>query len=248
LIGRNIKAVVAYDGTDFHGWQVQPALRTIQGTLQEKLSGLLNEDIRLTAAGRTDRGVHADGQVVNFTTSRTLPLQNLRLALNQRLPRDIFIREVREVSSGFNARFSAVCRTYYYRLGMWDMLESPLTNRFTWYPGVSLDMLSIEKASSLFLGKRDFRAFAKESELGDNTICEVQQIAWERSPCGYSFQVTANRFLPHMIRRILALLIDIGSMKYDISLLEEILSRGADAWPHPWLAPPQGLCLHHVRY
>jgi len=122
---RNIKATVAYDGTDFFGWQVQPALRTAQGVIEEKLTWLLREEVRLSGAGRTDKGVHASGQVFSFLTCCSIPTENLQRALNMTLPGDIFIKDIMEVPSGFHARYSARRRTYQYRLGMWGTPRSP---------------------------------------------------------------------------------------------------------------------------
>jgi len=246
--GRNIKAIISYDGTDFFGWQTQPALRTIQGVLEEKTSWLLSEEVRLFAAGRTDKGVHASGQVVNFFTDRAIPLENLRLALNLSLPRDIFIKKVAEVSPDFHARYSAKHRTYRYRLGLWGQSRSPFLSRYCWYPGESLDIGAIERAIPTLEGKHDFSKLAKRSELGDNTVCEVQAISWERMPSGYSLRVTADRFLPQMMRRILAMLIDIGSGKQNPALIGEVLDEGRENWTQPWVAPPQGLFLKSVEY
>ena len=246
--GRNLKATVAYDGSDFHGWQVQPELRTVQGALEEALSRLLNEEIRIAGAGRTDKGVHALGQVFNFATCRDVPVERILLSLNRILPGDIFIRDLVDMSAGFHARFSATSRSYRYQLGLWKKLESPLTNRFAWYPGVALDFRAMEKASRLLPGKRDFRAFAKQAELDGDTTCELLEASWRRCFGGYAFQVTANRFLPSMVRRILAVLLDVGSKRIDASSVEDLLAGRAGCPNRPWLAPPQGLCLMNVNY
>lgn len=245
---RNIKVVVAYDGTRYFGWQIQPAVRTIQGILEEKLSHLLGEDVRLAAAGRTDRGVHAKGQVANFISGSGISVDNLRVALNKRLPEDIFIREIDEVSPDFHARYSAIQRTYQYRLGLWGEPRSPFTGRYCWYPEKDLDFRMIEHATRHLLGKRDFRALAKRSGLKENTWCEVKEAIWQRIPDGFALKVTANRFLPQMIRRIIAVLVDIGTIKRDTALLEDILSGRKEDWPQPWVAPPQGLFLESVSY
>jgi len=121
-------------------------------------------------------------------------------------------------------------------------------SRYCWYPDKSLDDGAIEQAIQVLPGIHDFSALAKRSDLGDNTVCEIQETKWERKPPGYSFQVTANRFLPQMVRRILATLIDVGSMKCKPSLLGNILNGGRDSWPQPWVAPPQGLFLRSVGY
>lgn len=245
---RNIKVVIAYDGTRFFGWQIQPALRTIQGVMEEKLSYLLGEEIRLYAAGRTDRGVHATGQVANFLSRSSISIENMKVALNIMLPGDIFIQNINEVSSDFHARYSAIHRTYQYRLGLWGEPRSPFSGRYCWYPEKNLDFRTIERATRHLLGKRDFRALAKRCELRDNTVCDVEEAFWQRIPGGFALKVTANRFLPQMIRRIIAALVDIGTIKREPELLEEILSGRKENWPQPWVAPPQGLFLESVSY
>lgn len=245
---RNLRAIVAYDGTRFFGWQLQPELRTVQGVLEEKLSFILGEDVRVHAAGRTDRGVHANGQVINFGTGSPIAADQLKVALNMNLPGDIFIREIDEVSSDFHARFSAIQRTYYYRLGLWGESRSPFSGHYCWYPEKNLDFKRIEQATRYLVGKWDFRSFAKRSDLDENTFCDVGEAVWERIPEGFGLRVTANRFLPQMIRRIIAVLVDIGTIKQCPSLLEDILSGRKESWPQPWVAPPQGLVLERVSY
>ena len=239
---------MAYDGTEFFGWQAQPSLRTVQGVMEEKLAYLLGEDIRLFAAGRTDRGVHANGQVANFFSSSAISIENLRVALNIMLPGDIFIVETEDIPPDFHARYSAIHRTYQYRLGLWGEPRSPFSGRYCWYPDKSLDFERIKRATRYLPGKNDFRAFAKRSELGDNTCCEIEKSTWMRIPDGFALVVTANRFLPQMIRRIIAALVDIGTKKRDPTLLEDILSGRKESWPQPWVAPPQGLFLQSVSY
>jgi tRNA pseudouridine38-40 synthase len=245
---RNLKAVVEYDGTDFHGWQVQPGLRTVQGVLEDALSALLREEVRLSAAGRTDRGVHAFGQVLNFVTRNPIPLENLQVALNLTLPDDIFTHAFSEAPRDFHARFSAKQRTYIYRIGLWGAPESPFLRRYCWFPGRPLDLAAMRKAAAHLVGTRDFRALAGRIEPGDDAHCEVTEVSWTRSPLGYTFRVSANRFLPQMIRRILAVLVDIGSGECSPSTLERILEEGKEAWRRPWVAPPQGLFLRQVQY
>ncbi len=212
------------------------------------MSSLLREEVRLSAAGRTDKGVHAFGQVVNFATSSAIPPKNLRLALNKTLPGDIFIKDVREVSFEFHARYSARVRTYRYNIGLWGIPRSPFLSRYCWYPEISLDFRAIEDTSKILMGNNNFRWLAKRSELKDNTFCDVMDVTWKKFPHGCSLAVSANRFLPQMIRRIVALLIDIGTKKCPPAALEGSLAGDEGSWPKPWVAPPQGLFLQRVRY
>jgi len=245
---RNLKAVVEYDGTDFHGWQVQPALRTVQGVLEEKLSHVLREDVRLTGAGRTDRGVHALGQVISFKTRNPIPLKNLQVALNLTLPRDIFTHAFSRMPRAFHARFSARKRTYVYRLGLWGAPRSPFVLRYCWYPGRPLDLGAMREAVGYLVGRHDCRPLAGRIEPGDGTECEITEVAWTRNALGYGFRVSANRFLPQMIRRIMAVLVDVGSGECGRSMLRQLLEEGKESWRRPWVAPPQGLFLRRVRY
>lgn len=156
---RNIRLVVAYDGTDFHGWQRQPSLPTLQGRLEETIARLCQEPITLYGSGRTDAGVHALGQVANFFTSRRIPCGNLVKALNALLPPAVRVREASEVPHAFHARYDVRSKTYRYRI-VRAAVCLPFISRFAWHYDYPLDLARMARAAQLFMGNHDFTSFA----------------------------------------------------------------------------------------
>ena len=246
---RTIRLVVEYDGTDFLGWQGQrdPALRTVQGTLEAVLSRVLQEPVALVAAGRTDRGVHARGNVASFRTDHPMPLWRLARALAGLLPPDVSARELAVVPDGFHARFSAVTRRYVYRL-----LDgpSPLHARFAWWPWMRLDAGALTAAFRPLLGEHDFKAFAgkdpsKQPEAHGR--CHVTRLAFVPWEHGVQLEAEANRFLYHMVRNLVGTATVITKGVKRAEDLPEILASLERRRAGP-TAPPMGLTLESVGY
>ena len=236
---RNIRIDIEYDGTEYSGWQYQPDKRTIQGTIEKALKRISEEDIRITGAGRTDAGVHALTQVANFRMDKDIPVENLQKALNNFLPRDIFIKRTMEVPMDFNARYDAKSRVYEYRI---VLEKSPLRRRYAWELSYRLDYKRMEEAKKIFIGKKDYGFFC---ELQEPSIVDVRGIRLTKQGNEIIVKIEANRFLYKMVRRIVGALVDVGRGKIEV---EDIL-KSFGRTPNPFItAPANGLMLVKVKY
>ena len=236
------KLTISYDGTDFHGWQVQKDQRTIQGTIEEALNKIFDTGIRIIGAGRTDCGVHALGQVAHINIETQFPTDKIKIALNGNLPLDVRIEAVEETSPDFHARYSAKGKLYRYLI---THRYTPFTRHYRWFLEKSLDYESIKKATKLIIGRRDFTPLAGSLE-GRSPICEVRRIELTRSDEEIIIQIEGDRFLRQMVRRIVGLLIDVGRGKRtpeEVCLLIEKKKEFSYQ-----IAPAQGLYLVKVSY
>jgi len=242
---RNIKAIVEYDGTDYHGFQRIPGRRTVQGELEKALSTLTKEDVRICGAGRTDAGVHALGQVISFVTSGTIPTDRIAIALNSILPRDIVISDVSEVDESFHARYSAKARSYRYIL--WNAaVPSALMGRFSWHVPDKINLAAMRRAAKYLVGSHDFTSFSSgdESEIKVRNILEI---AIRRSGEIVTVDITANAFLRCMARVIVGTLVDVGLGKLEPADVADML-EAKDRWAAGNTAPAHGLVLMGVTY
>jgi tRNA pseudouridine38-40 synthase len=243
---KNFLARISYDGTDFHGWQIQKKGRTIQAILEEALSKIAKEDIKTTSAGRTDAGVHAIGQYANFHFPIQMTAKQIQLALRTNLPYDILITKVIEVPADFNARYNATSRTYRYILAK---ELTPFNRKYkSFIPRIKMETKIIEECLKYFIGKHDFTSFAKFNPNLNNYFCNVLKIEFEETNNDYRFVIQANRFLYNMVRRIVGTIINISNTKTHPNIIEELL---VDRTPENKLittAPPNGLYLINVNY
>jgi len=237
--------ILAYDGTDFFGFQRQGKTRTVQLVFETALASLGWQGRSVLAAGRTDVGVHATGQVVFFELNWDHPLESLKKALNANLPEDVAVREVYEANEDFHPRYDACSRTYRYRIYCQPQRE-PLIQRYAWrvWPVVELSVL--QKAASLFPGKHDFSAFGTPPRPKGNTVRTVYQADWREQNGCLMFEVTANAFLYHMVRRMVYLQVMAARGKISLSDLAQAIDETRKQ--PPGLAPPNGLTLADVKY
>jgi tRNA pseudouridine38-40 synthase len=206
---RNLKLTLAYDGTDFHGWQIQPEVRTIQGELRRAFTKLFNHEVNVIGSGRTDAGVHAHGQVATVQTMRTIDPGAVLLGANSLLPREIRILHVAEAAPDFHPRRSARAKTYEYRLWR-EQVVSPFHCRYVYPFRYPLDEHALDKGAEYFLGSHDFTTFcatATEIEDHNRTIFEA---TWDRKDPVWCFRIRGNGFLRYMVRTIAGTLLDIG--------------------------------------
>ncbi|MHB8145569.1 MAG: tRNA pseudouridine(38-40) synthase TruA [Vulcanimicrobiaceae bacterium] len=241
-----VRAVVEYDGTAFCGLQYQPAVRTVAGELERALSALLAEPIKISAAGRTDAGVHATGQVVSFRTVRAFPFERLALALNHELPGDLRVRAAEQAPERFSARFSAVERTYVYAI-LNRPGPSALLARYAYHVWTPLDVDRFEAGARHLIGEHDFRSFCGSLPQSGPTRRCVKAVTIERRGDLVRVSVCADGFLHRMVRTIVGTLVECGVGRRDPEALPAVLSaqmRGAAGLT----APPQGLYLAGVRY
>jgi tRNA pseudouridine38-40 synthase len=235
------RARVEYDGTDFAGFQVQPGARTVQGELEAALARISGGSrIRVAAAGRTDAGAHAIGQVIAFTDPKGRPAQELARALDALLPEDVAIREVRRVPAGFHPRYAARYREYRYTV--WNGPRSPLRERYALGVRDPLDSAAMARAGSVLVGRHDFTAFGVEHRQPVRTILWLRV---RRNGSLVTIDVAADAFLGQMVRRIVAALIEVGHGRMDEKAVAAALASRRPAL-HGATAPASGLCLRRV--
>ena len=245
---RRIRLTLHYDGSGFAGWQVQPGERTVQGELEAALARLLTRRTGVIAAGRTDRGVHATGQVVGAVVPARWTPDALRKALNAVLPRDMWVAAAAEAPAEFHARYDAVARGYTYRIGTAEVAASPFLRRWCWPLRRPLAMAELAQAATLFVGEHSFRAFAKAGQPERGEWCTVLRSEWREWPgAGLEYRVTANRFLHHMVRYLVGTMVDVARGRRPRSEIERLLANEAGFETSP-PAPPEGLYLSRVYY
>lgn len=244
---RRIALLVQFDGTDFHGWQMQPNLRTVQGTLSECLKQMTGEPVVCNASSRTDAGVHAVGLPVVFSVESTIPVRGFERGLNTLLPKDVSIMAAAEVDDSFDVRRSARGKVYCYRI--WNHRNRPaLLAQRAWHVPMPLDIQAMEEAAGHLIGEHDFSAFRATSCQAKSTRRHVSQIAIEsRSEERLFILVHGNAFLQYMVRIIVGTLVDVGRGFRTSDWARDALNSRSRAQAGP-TAPPHGLCLQKVTY
>ena len=244
---RNIRLLLEYDGTHYHGWQRQAEALTIQQVLEESLQRLTGEKTALIGSGRTDAGVHARGQVANFRTESPIPLQAFHKGMNSLLPKDIAVLEALEAEPSFHARKSARAKTYEYRI-LNRPTRSPLARHYAWWIDPPLDLTAMAGASAVLPGEHDFTAFRASGSDNLNPVRRVLTAEWRDDSGGWlSFTITATGFLRGMVRSLVGTLAEVGRGKAPPAILAELLTNRARHLAGP-TAPPQGLYLVEVFY
>ncbi len=216
---------LSYDGTHYHGWQVQPNASTVQGQLQHALALLLGTPTEVTGAGRTDTGVHARMMVAHFDhDANDLDCTQLAYKLNRLLPRDIAVQHVRPVPPVMHARFSAIARTYYYYV---HTHKDPFLRHHSYELHYDLDFSLMNQAAALLLQHDDFGAFCKSHADVKTTLCHVTQAQWHQTAPGqWRFDITANRFLRNMVRAVVGTLIEVGRHRMTLDAFRRVLLGG----------------------
>jgi len=235
---------LAYNGTRYNGWQVQPHSPSVQEAIQTVLSKLLGEPVSIVGAGRTDTGVHASDYYAHFDTEQTISLRDTLYKMNRMLPNDIVIYSLTEVSTDFHARFSATQRTYTYTI---TQIKNPFSIETELYYPTSLDVEKMNVAASQLIGTKDFTSFSKLHTDVTNNMCTVTRAQWEHVGNKLIFTISANRFLRNMVRSIVGTLLDVGRGKISTDDFVQIISsqnrqnagQSIDAC---------GLCLSRIEY
>ncbi|MGP8160550.1 MAG: tRNA pseudouridine(38-40) synthase TruA [Candidatus Dormibacteria bacterium] len=247
------RLTLEYDGTDFHGWQRQPGLRTVEGVLRAALARLGEGEVELTAAGRTDAGAHAHGQVAGLRTDRSWEPEALRRALVAVLPPDVTVSAVAAAADGFHARRQALARTYRYLV---VPRHAPLARRFAWEVSGEVDLEAMRGAADLLRGRHDFGALGRSPRPGGSTVRTVQEISVRRvsALCGAErfavvvIEVTADAFLYGMMRAIAGALVAVGSGRLSRAQLASTLAHPATRAERVTVAPARGLHQWAVTY
>ncbi len=247
MVLTKIVLIVEYDGTGYHGFQLQANVPTIQGEMEKALWKLTQERIRVTAASRTDAGVRAKGQVVSFRTKSSLPLQTFIKGLNYYLPEDIAVKAAYRVSESFNVRRSALSREYnYYILN--SLTRSPIRRGFSYLVAGHLDIEAMNEACQALIGEHDFASFA--SCIGieiKNTLRTVYRAEIQKNGELAIFNMMANSFLPHQVRNTIGTLIRVGLGKMTVDEFCSIIEAKKPGLAGP-TAPAHGLCLMRINY
>lgn len=247
-----VRMLVAYDGSGFHGFAVQPGLRTVAGVLQQAIEKVTRHPIELVCAGRTDRGVHAWGQVVSLDLTREVDLDRLHRALLKLCGPELVVREVAIAEPDFNARFSATGRTYRYTV-LNRTLPDPFLARTSWHVAAPLDLHLLALACDPFLGEHDFSAFCRRPKAGPgeepaSLVRRVRRAHWTDLGDGVlRFEIEATAFCHQMVRSIVGTVVAAGRAEVHAGDIRGILRSGKRSAAAP-VAPPEGLCLWHVSY
>jgi tRNA pseudouridine38-40 synthase len=246
---RRIKIVVSYDGTEYHGWQVQPGLPTIQGALEQVISEIEGRAVQVAGSGRTDAGVHAAAQVAAFSMENPIPVDNLRRAVNRLLPRDIRVLHVEEAALDFHPRFQAKRKTYEYRIFRGEIC-SPFERRYVCHHPYPLAIEEMIALGPLLEGEHDFAAFAASDHRDELEPSKVRTIFCSRLALDgerLTYRVTGSGFLKHMVRNIVGVLLEAGKGNVDRAGFLARLEPGCEIPPGP-TAPARGLFLMSVDY
>lgn len=237
---------LAFHGAEFHGWQRQPGLRTVQGELETWFTRLLrsSETVRITGAGRTDAGVHAEHMVAHFDSAAAFDPVRLVSQLAAALPQDVCVRRLTPVAVEFHARYSAVAKTYLYRL---CTVQTPFDRDRRWHILGSFDLQAAISAAAKIRGTHDFSGFCRAASHRPTMTCDVHQSEWQRTEDGYTYRVRANRFLHGMVRLLVGTMADIARGRWPDTRIDDIL-RSGDVRLSGTAAPAHGLTLIEIEY
>ena len=241
-----VRLDLAYDGTDFHGWARQPGVRTIGGVLEEALGRLLPEPPRLSVAGRTDAGVHAEGQVASFEAPHDLQPERVQRMLNGLFAPEVVVVQSSRAPDGFDARHNATGREYRYRIDT-GALPSPFTARFVWHHPRPLRVAPMRAAAKLLQGEHDFASFCRAAKAPASTVRFLHRLAVSASGSRMEIRAVANAFLHQMVRSLVGTLVVVGEGKMEAGAMTHIIAAQSRAAAGP-VAPPHGLTLVRVAY
>jgi tRNA pseudouridine38-40 synthase len=249
---QRVRAILQYDGTRYRGWQRQNDAITVQGACEAALERIVGPTA-VVASGRTDTGVHARGQVVHFDHAGRLSPRALKRAWNAQLPADVWVTRLATAAPGFHARHDAVARTYRYHLALGRQAHSPFVRRYAWPHRRRLDWDRMEEATATLVGRHDFRRFAKGAPAArvrsgsSPGQCAVRGARWLRTREGRALEITADRFLRHMVRALVGAIVAIGLGRLPPETVSAALAASGPR-PNAGYAPPQGLFLWAVEY
>ena len=249
MLSRSVQLVLHYDGAGFSGWQRQPGERTVQGVLEAAAAKLCGESITVVGAGRTDAGVHARGQAAGLRVPGKWGALALRRSMNAILPNDVWIAAAFEMRDEFHPRYSATSRSYSYFVGTDDLSSSPFRRRYELAWKRPLDVGRLSAAAEAVRGRCCFRAFAVKGTAPerDDHRCTVSHAAWREREGGFVFDITADRFLHHMVRFLVGTMLEIAGGRRDVSVMRELLVQDDNSDVSP-PAPAHALFLERVEY
>ena len=240
----NYKLTLQYDGSHYAGWQIQENAVSVQEVVKNSIHKILQSEVNLIGAGRTDAGVHALGQVANFTLDQKLDLYKFKYSLNSVLPDDISVSDIIEVDENFHARFSAKRRSYIYLI---SSQKSPFYDRYSYHYYSKPDIDKLNKLSNILIGQKDFASFSKNNPEVQNKTCDIFEARWRQGKNLIIFYIEANRFLYGMVRAIVGTLIKIHSSKKAEEELQNVIAmKNREAAGDS--VPAKGLFLYKIKY
>ena len=243
---KRVMLKVAYDGTNYHGWQLQPNVITIESVLNETLSELFHEEIKVIGASRTDTGVHALGNIAVFDTTARIPAEKISYALNQRLPEDIRIQSSMEVAPDFHPRHQNSKKTYEYKI-LNCTFPIPVYRLYSYFTYVNLDVEKMRAAASYLVGEHDFKSFCSVNTVAETTVRRIYDISVEKSGDMITVRVTGSGFLYNMVRIIAGTLIEVGRGNINPESMADIL-KALDRTKAGPTAPACGLTLVGYKF
>jgi tRNA pseudouridine38-40 synthase len=240
----NYKLTLQYDGTKYAGWQIQENALSVQEAIKRSIQQILQEEVNLIGAGRTDAGVHALGQVANFILNKELDLFRFKYSINSVLPDDISVTNIEVVDENFHSRFSAKKRSYIYLI---SNQKSPFFDRYSFNFYSELNLQKLNEISSILVGSKDFASFSKNNPEVQNKNCEVFEARWRKGKNLFIFYIEANRFLYGMVRAIVGTLLKAYSSESASEHMENVFTkRSRDAAADA--VPAKGLFLYKIKY
>jgi len=246
MAARTIKLTIAYDGTDYSGWQIQPGQRTIQGQLAEVISNLVGVEVYVSGASRTDAGVSALGQVALVQIDSPIPTENLTQAITHKLPADLAVIEAEEVPDGFDVIGDVKSKLYQYLI--YTGKHRPVLDiRHCWHLPAKLDVGAMLEAASKLIGKKDFKSFAAAADKRESSVRTIFRCDVIEEGQWLYFEVEGDSFLYNMVRNIVGTLVDVGCGRIPPEQIEAII-QAKDRRAAGGIAPPQGLCLMWIKY
>ena len=241
----NFKLNISYDGTEFSGWQIQPKVRTIQKELQDSIQSIFNDkSIILYGSGRTDAGVHANGQVANFAIDTKMSTLQIKNAINSNISKDIYINQCTIVKENFNARFSALERKYIYQI---CLKYNPINRKYFWYINYEIDKNRLDKCAEIILGEHDFSFFCKKASKKENNICIIKKSKWIFEEDFIYYEIVANRFLHHMVRMLIGTMIEVSKNSISIDMFKKMINC-KEINSRVITCPAHGLYLTKINY
>ena len=242
----NHKLIIQYDGAKFHGWQIQPVVRTVQGDIESAILEIYpDQNINLIGSGRTDSGVHAIRQVANVKLEPKLSLENLKMALNSKLKNDVLIESIELSNKKFHARFSAQSRKYKYII---IKKYSPFKRHYAWHIKWNIDLKLLNQCAKKVIGSHDFSSFCKSNSEVKNKICNVIISEWKINDNEITYHIRSNRFLQHMVRYLVGSMIEVARGRYKINDFIRLMKNEQNNLVSVVRAPAKGLYLEEVSY
>ena len=243
---RNIKLTVLYDGSEYHGWQIQPGFKTIQGMLTEVIQGLVDQEVRVFGASRTDAGVSALGQAALVQIDSSIPVENLAKVITHRLPCDIAVAEAVEVPQGFDLTGDVKSKLYRYTI-FTGSLRPVLQIRHCWHLPAKLDIAAMAEAAAMLVGKMDFKSFASAADKRQTSVRTIFRCNVKQNDDWVYIEVEGDSFLYNMVRNIVGTFVEVGRGRWKPEKVKEIIEAKNRTAAGP-IAPAGGLCLMHIKY